>query len=71
MLAMFIGGTVIGSALFQRFLAGSARISMATLSRTQLGIGIGAVSSLIFFHWIPAVIPPLLRATDQTFGGLV
>jgi len=71
MLATFLVGTVLGSALFQRFLARSARISMRTFARTQLVIGMGAVCSLALFHWIPEVIPPLLRATDQTFRGLL
>src|SRR6267378_3500755 len=71
MLATFLAGTVIGSAFFQRFFASSGRISLTTFSRTQTGIAIAALSSLIFFHWIPAVIPPLLRATHQTFSGLV
>jgi len=71
MLATFLAGTVIGSAFFQYFFANSERISFTTFSRTQTGIGIAALSSLILFHWIPAVIPPLLRATHQTFSGLV
>jgi len=71
MLATFLAGTVIGSAFFQRFFASSGRVSLITFSRTQTWIGIAALSSLIFFHWIPAVIPPLLRATHQTFSGLV
>jgi spermidine synthase len=71
MLATFLSGTVIGSAFFQYFFASSARLSITTFARTQTGIGIAALSSLILFHWIPAVIPPLLRATHQTFGGLI
>jgi len=71
MLATFLAGTVIGSAFFQHFFASSGRVSFTTFSRTQTGIGIAALSSLILFHWIPALIPPLLRATHQTFGGLV
>jgi spermidine synthase len=71
MLASFLAGTVMGSRLFQRFLAGSAQISLRTFSGAQLAIGIGAVSSLALYHWIPAVVPPLLRATDRTFSGLL
>jgi spermidine synthase len=70
-LATFLAGTVIGSAFFQRFFRNSGRVSLSTLSRAQTWIGIAALSSLIFFHWIPAVIPPMLRATQQTFSGLV
>src|SRR5437879_2715581 len=71
MLATFLAGTVIGSAFFQYFFASSGRVSIVTFSRTQTWIGIAALSSLVLFHWIPAVIPPLLRATHQTFSGLV
>jgi spermidine synthase len=71
MLATFLAGAVMGSALFHLFFAGSGRVSLTTLSWTQIGIGVGALSSLVLFHWIPAVIPPLLRATHQTFAGLV
>src|SRR5882762_2275063 len=71
MLATFLAGTVIGSAFFQYFFARLGRVSLTTFSRAQTWIGIAALSSLIFFHWIPAVIPPLLRVTHQTFSGLV
>jgi spermidine synthase len=70
-LAAFLAGTVIGSMTFQRFYRGAREVAMVTFSRTQTWIGVAALSSLIFFHWIPSVIPPLLRATHQTFGGLV
>ena len=71
MLATFLAGTVIGSAFFQHYFASSGRVSLATFSRTQTWIGIAALTSLVLFHWIPTVIPPLLRATHQTFSGLV
>jgi len=71
MLAAFLLGTVIGSAFFHRFFASSRKISIATLSRTQIGIGMGALSSLVLFPWIAAIVPELLRKADQDFGGLV
>lgn len=71
MLAVFLVGAVLGSALFQRFVARGRQVSLATLAWAQLGIGITAVASLALFHWIPSIIPPLLRTTHQTFGGLV
>jgi spermidine synthase len=70
-LAAFLAGTVIGSMAFQRFYRGARKVGMATFSRAQTWIGVAALLSLIFFHWIPSVIPFLLRATHQTFGGLV
>jgi len=71
MLAAFLGGTVIGSAFFQRFFARSRQVSLATFSRTQTWTGVVALSSLVLFPWIASLIPLLLRATHQTFGGLV
>jgi spermidine synthase len=71
MLAMFLTGAVVGSAFFQRFSGSSGQVSITTLSRTQIGIGIAALSSLVLFRWIPAIIPSLLRATHQTFSGLL
>ena len=70
-LAAFLAGTVIGSMTFQRFYRGAREVAIVTFSRSQTWIGVAALLSLIFFHWIPSVIPPLLRATHQTFGGLV
>jgi spermidine synthase len=71
MLAAFLLGTVIGSAFFHRFFAGSGRISITTFSRTQIGIGMAALSSLVLFPWVAGMVPELLRKADQAFGGLV
>lgn len=71
MLATFLAGTVIGSALFQRFLGGVKGVSPAVFSRTQTCTAIASLSSLVLFPWIASLIPPLLRATHQTFGGLL
>ncbi len=71
MLATFLAGIVIGGALFQLFVSRSGRTSRTTLSWVQMGIGLAALSSLLAFHWIPALIPPLLRATGRTFSGLL
>lgn len=71
MLATFLAGTVIGSALFQRFLGRSMHLSPSVFSRTQTCTAIASISSLILFPRIADIIPPLLRATHQTFGGLL
>ena len=71
MLATFLAGTVIGSALFQRFVGRSRNISFSTFSRTQTCTAVASISSLILFPWIASIIPPLLRATHQSFGGLL
>jgi spermidine synthase len=69
--AAFLAGTVIGSVIFQVFSKGSRQVTVTTFSRTQTWIGIAALAALPLFHWIPSVIPPLLRSTEQTFAGLV
>jgi spermidine synthase len=77
MLATFLAGTVIGSAAFQRFSSrgvvdGTAgEITLSTFSRTQTFTGLAAVSSLVLFHWIPRIVPAMLRATHDTFPGLI
>lgn len=71
MLATFLAGTVIGSALFQRFVARSRNISLLTFSRTQTCTGIAVLCSLLLFPWIASIVPPILRAAHQSFGGLL
>ena len=71
MLATFLAGTVIGSALFQRFLGRARAVSPCVFSRTQTCTAIASLSSLVLFPWIASIIPPLLRITHQTFGGLL
>ena len=71
MLAAFLVGTVLGSALFHGLFASSARISVRTFSHTQVGIGLAALCSLVLFHWMAPMVSDLLRQTGQAFGGLV
>ncbi|HEV2731708.1 MAG TPA: fused MFS/spermidine synthase, partial [Terriglobales bacterium] len=71
MLATFLAGTVIGSAFFQSFVGRSRNVSLSTFSRTQTCTAIAAISSLVLFPWIASIIPPILRTTHQTFGGLL
>jgi spermidine synthase len=70
-LAAFLSGTVIGGVAFHRYFAGRRPVTTTTFSLTQTWIGIAAVASLVLFHWIPSVIPFLLRSMGQTFGGLI
>ncbi len=72
MLATFLLGTVLGSAAFERFVARhGSPVTTTTFSRTQTWTAVAALSSLALFHWTPAIIPPLLRATHNSFGGLL
>lgn len=71
MLATFLAGMVMGSAFFERFFSQTKQPSLGTFSWTQTWTGIAAVCSLICFRWVPEIIPAVLRATNQTFAGLV
>jgi spermidine synthase len=71
MLATFLAGIVIGSVLFERWFSQTKGVSVTTISRTQTGTGVAALVFLVLFQQIPAVVPPILRATHQSFSGLV
>ena len=75
MLATFLAGIVLGSALFERWSARAAArnrcVSLSTFSRTQTYIGLAALLFLIFFQRLPTIVPPILRVTRESFGGLV
>src|SRR6266849_5471126 len=72
MLATFLAGIVIGSFIFERWFARAHRgVSFHTFSRTQTYTGLAALIFLSLFQYIPAVVPPILRATHESFGGLI
>jgi len=75
MLAVFLAGIVLGSAFFelvQKFLRRRAVFpSMSTYAVTQTLTAFCAVAFLVAFLQLPRVVPPILRATHQSFGGLV
>lgn len=71
MLATFLGGIVLGSFLFERWVARGRQVSFATISRTQTWTGLAALLFLAFFQQLPTIVPPILQATRGTFAGLV
>jgi spermidine synthase len=75
MLATFLAGTVIGSAAFERFASATGtspgKITLTTFSLTQTCTGMAATGSLVLFHWIPRIVPGVLRATNNSFPGLI
>ena len=70
MLVTFLTGIVAGSALFERW-SRRHRADQMTFAWTQTFIAVTALGVLIFFPHVPEVLPPILRATNRSFQGLV
>jgi spermidine synthase len=71
MLVTFLGGIVIGSFLFERWVSRSHEASLATYAVTQTLTGLGGVVFIIIAQWLPAFPLALIRATHMTFTGLL
>jgi len=70
MLGTFLTGIVLGSALFERWSRRRAPGAM-TFAVTQMLTALGALAFLVFFTRLIEILPPILRATHESFGGLV
>jgi spermidine synthase len=70
MLGTFLLGIVLGSALFERWTSGREPGSM-TFAVTQTLTAIAALAFLVLFTRLIEVLPPILRATHESFEGLV
>ncbi len=70
MLATFLTGIVLGSAIFERWNRRHA-VSQMTFALTQTFTAAAALAFLIFFPRLIEVLPPILRATHESFRGLV
>ena len=70
MLGTFLTGIVLGSALFERRTRRRVPGSM-TFAVTQTLTSLAALAFLVFFTRLIEVLPPILRATHESFGGLV
>jgi spermidine synthase len=70
MLGTFLAGIVLGSALFERW---SRRhdAGATTFAATQTLTALAALAFLVFFTRLIEVLPPILRATHESFRGLV
>ncbi len=71
MLGTFLAGIVLGSMLFEKWSARGGQVRMSTFAVTQTLTAVAALLFLIFFQQLPRVVPPILRATHETFGGLI
>ena len=70
MLGTFLTGMVLGSALFERWSRRHTATS-TTFAVTQTLTALAALAFLIFFTRMIEVLPPILRATHESFRGLV
>ncbi len=70
MLGTFLAGIVLGSALFERWSRRREPGAMA-FAVTQTLTALAALAFLVFFTHLIEVIPPILRATHESFRGLV
>jgi spermidine synthase len=70
MLGTFLTGIVLGSALYERWSRRRAPSSM-TFAVTQTLTALAALAFLVFFTRLIEVLPPILRATHESFRGLV
>ena len=70
MLGTFLTGIVLGSALFERW-SRRHKTSSMTFAVTQTLTALAALAFLVFFTHLIEVLPPILRATHESFRGLV
>ncbi len=70
MLGTFLAGIVLGSALFERW-SRRHETTPATFALTQTLTALAALAFLVFFTRLIEVLPPILRATHESFRGLV
>lgn len=69
-LATFLLGIVLGSKTYEKWYAERV-VHLKTFARLQTMTAFAALLFLVFFRELPRIIPPILRATNQSFGGLV
>jgi spermidine synthase len=70
MLGTFLTGIVLGSALFERW-SRRREPGPMTFAVTQTLTALAALAFLVFFTRLIEVLPPILRATHESFRGLV
>lgn len=71
MLGTFLFGIVLGSALFEVWVRRSQGVTLRTFAITQTWTALAALLFLMFFQQFPEMVPPILRATEKSFNGLL
>ena len=70
-LATFLLGIVLGSAIFERFFSRPRFVTLQSFAWTQSGVALLALCFLFFYRELPALIPAILRATNNSFAGML
>ncbi len=71
MLGTFLLGIVLGSFLFERFCGRAAAISAVGFAWTQTLVSLAALAFLVYVGAIPGLIPAILRASQNSFAGMI
>jgi len=71
MLATFLLGIVLGSAIFERYVSKLRLVTLRAFAWTQSGIAVFALCFLVLFRELPAIIPAILRSTNNSFAGIL
>jgi spermidine synthase len=71
MLATFLLGIVLGSFLFEWWVAHRKRVTQGTFATTQLLTAVAALLFLVFFQEFPELATAVLRSTDVSFPGML
>jgi len=70
MLATFLIGIVLGSAAFERWTQ-RRQARRSTFALTQTLTALASLACLVAFPFLPQLLPTILRATHESFRGLV
>ena len=70
MLATFLTGIVLGSAIFEWWTR-RRQARQSTFALTQTFTALASLACLVLFPFLPQLLPTILRATHESFRGLV
>jgi spermidine synthase len=70
MLATFLTGIVLGSALFEWWVR-RHQVQRSTFALTQTLMALASLVCLVAFPFLPQLLPTVLKATHRSFHGLV
>jgi spermidine synthase len=70
MLATFLTGIVLGSAIFEWWIR-RRQPRQSTFALTQMLTAVASIACLVSFPFLPQLLPTILRATHESFRGLL